>query len=40
MENRSHTRVLGVDTIILKFTLENTMLLKNVQHVPSIKKSC
>ena len=39
MGNRSHARVLGVGTVILKFTLEKTVLLKNVQHVPSIKKN-
>jgi hypothetical protein len=39
MENRSYARVLGVDTVILKFTLGKTVLLKNVQHVPSIKKN-
>jgi hypothetical protein len=39
MGNRSHARVLGVGTVILKFTLGKTMLLKNVQHVPSIKKN-
>jgi hypothetical protein len=37
--NESHACVLGVGTVILKFTLEKTMLLKNVQHVPSIKKN-
>jgi hypothetical protein len=39
MGNRSHARVLGVGTIILKFTSGNTVLLKNVQYVPSIKKN-
>jgi len=39
MENSSHARVLGVGTVILKFTLGKTMLIKNVQHVPSIKKN-
>jgi hypothetical protein len=39
MGNRSHARVLGVGTVILKFTLGKTMLLKNVHHVPSIKKN-
>jgi hypothetical protein len=39
MGNRSHVRVLGVGTVILKFTLRNTVLLKSVQHVPSIKKN-
>jgi hypothetical protein len=39
MGNGSHARVLGVGTIILKFTSGKTMLLKNVQHVPSIKKN-
>jgi hypothetical protein len=39
MGNRSHARVLGVGTVILKFTSEKTVLLKNVQHVPSIKKN-
>jgi hypothetical protein len=33
--NGSHVRVLGVDTVILKFTSEKMVLLKNVQHVPS-----
>jgi hypothetical protein len=39
MGNRSHARVLGVGTVILKFTSGKTVLLKNVQHVPSIKKN-
>jgi hypothetical protein len=32
-------RVLGVGTVILKFTLGKTVLLKNMQLVPSIKKN-
>jgi hypothetical protein len=41
MGNRSHVRVLGVGIVILKFTSGKTVLLKNVQHIPSIKKeSC
>jgi hypothetical protein len=36
--NRSYARVLGVGTVILKFTSRKTVLLKNVQHVPFIKK--
>jgi len=39
MGNRSYTCVLGVGTVILKFTSGKTVLLKNVQHVPSIKKN-
>jgi hypothetical protein len=39
MGNGSHVCVLGVGTVILKFTLGNTVLLKNVQDVPSIKKN-
>ena len=39
MGNRSHVCVLGVGTVILKFTSGKTVLLKNVQHVPSIKKN-
>ena len=39
MGNGSHARVLGVGTAILKFTSEKTVLLKNMQHVPSIKKN-
>jgi hypothetical protein len=39
MGKRSHARVLGVGTVILKFTSGKTVLLKNVQHVPSIKKN-
>jgi hypothetical protein len=39
MGNRSHACVIGVGTVILKFTLEKTMLLKSVQHVPFIKKN-
>jgi hypothetical protein len=39
MGNRSHARVLGVSTVILKFTTGKTMLLKNVQHVLSIKRN-
>jgi hypothetical protein len=38
MGNGSHARVLGVGTVILKFTSGKTVLLKNVQHVPSIRK--
>ena len=39
MGNRSHARVLGVGTVNLKFTSGKTMQLKNVQHVPTIKKN-
>jgi hypothetical protein len=39
MGNGSHVRVLGVGTVILKFTSGKTVLLKNMQHVPSIKKN-
>jgi hypothetical protein len=39
MWNGSHAHVLGVGTVILKFTSGKTVLLKNVQHVPSIKKN-
>jgi hypothetical protein len=39
MDNGSHACVLGVGIVILKFTLGKTVLLKNVQHVPSIKKN-
>jgi hypothetical protein len=39
MGNGSHARVLGVGTVILKFTSGKTVLLKNVQHGPSIKKN-
>jgi hypothetical protein len=35
----SHARVLGIGTVILKFSLGKRMLLKNVQHVISIKKN-
>jgi hypothetical protein len=37
--NRSHARILGVGTVIPKFTSVKTVLLKNVQHVHSIKKN-
>ena len=39
MGNRSHARVLGVGTVNLKFTSGKTVHLKNVQHVPTIKKN-
>ena len=39
MGNGSHACVLGVGTVILKFTSGNAVLLKNVQHVSSIKKN-
>jgi hypothetical protein len=39
MGNGSHAHVLGVGTVILKFTSRKMVLLKNVQHVPSIKKN-
>jgi hypothetical protein len=38
MENGSCAHVHGVDSVILKLTLGKTVLLKHVQHVPSIKK--
>jgi hypothetical protein len=39
MGNGSHACVLGVGIVIMKFTSRKTVLLKNVQHVPSIKKN-
>ena len=39
MGNGSLARVLGVGTVILKFTSGKMVLLKNVQHVPFIKKN-
>jgi hypothetical protein len=39
MGNGSHAHVLGVGTVILKFTSGKMVLLKNVQHVPFIKKN-
>jgi hypothetical protein len=39
MGNDSCAHVLGAGTVNLKFTSGKTVLLKNVQHVPFIKKS-
>jgi hypothetical protein len=39
MGNGSHVRVLGVDMVNLKLTSGKTVRLKNVQHVPTIKKN-
>src|SRR3954464_9206016 len=39
MGNRSHAPVHGVGTVDLKFTLGRIVQLKNVQHVPAIKKN-
>ena len=39
MGNGSHACILGAGTVVLKFTSKKTVLLKNVQHVPSIKKN-
>jgi hypothetical protein len=39
MGNGSRAHVYGVGSIIRKLTLGNTVLLKHVQHVPSIKKN-
>jgi hypothetical protein len=39
MGNRSRVHVHGVGSVILKLTLGKTVLLKHVQHVPSIKKN-
>ena len=39
MGNGSHARVLGVGTVNLKFTSGKTVQLKNVKHVPTIKKN-
>jgi hypothetical protein len=37
--NGAHARVLGAGTVTLKFTSGKTIQLKNVQHVPTIKKN-
>ena len=39
MGNGSHVLVLGVGTVNMKFTSGKTIQLKNVQHVPTIKKN-
>jgi hypothetical protein len=39
MGNGSHAHVIGVGTVNLNFTLRKIVLLKNLQHVPSIKKN-
>jgi hypothetical protein len=39
MGNGSHVRVLGVGTVNLKLTSGKTVRLKNMQHVPTIKKN-
>jgi hypothetical protein len=39
MENGSRVHVLGAGTVNLKFISGKTVLLNNVQHVPSIKKN-
>ena len=39
MGNRAHVAVRGVGTVDLKFTSGKTVQLKNVHHVPSIKKN-
>jgi hypothetical protein len=39
MGNGSYARVLGVGTVVLKFTSGKTVLLKNMQHVRFIKKN-
>jgi hypothetical protein len=39
MGNGSHARVLGVGMVDLKLTSGKTVQLKNVQHVPTIKKN-
>jgi hypothetical protein len=39
MGNGTHARVLGDGTFTLKFTSGKTIQLKNVQHVPTIKKN-
>ena len=39
MGNGAHVAVHGVGTVDLKLTSEKTVQLKNVQHVPSIRKN-
>src|SRR6185295_9938324 len=39
MGKGSHVRVLGVGTVNLKFTSGKTVQLKNMQHIPTIKKN-
>jgi hypothetical protein len=39
MENGSHASIHGVSMVDLKFTSEKIVQLKNVQHVPTIRKN-
>ena len=39
MGNRSLEAIHGVGMVVLKFTSGKTLQLKNVQHVPSIKRN-
>jgi hypothetical protein len=39
MGNSAHACVLGSSTVTLKFISRKTIQLKNVQHVPTIKKN-
>jgi hypothetical protein len=39
MENGSHAHIFGVGTVNLKLTSRKTVRLKNVQHIPTIKKN-
>ena len=39
MENRSHASIRGVGMVDLKFTSGKIVQLKNVQHVPTIRKN-
>jgi hypothetical protein len=39
MGNGAHARVLGAGIVTLKFTSGKTIKLKNVQHIPTIKKN-
>ena len=39
MGNGSHASVRGIGTVYLKFTLGKIVQLKNVQHVPTIRKN-
>jgi hypothetical protein len=39
MGNGAHARVLAADTVTLKFTLGKIIQLKNMQHVPTMKKN-
>lgn len=39
MKNSTNARIMGIGEVVLKFTSGNTITLKNVNHMPNVRKN-